>query len=478
MNNNEREYAVESYFYWNGDWIKNFWKICSETVKHNFSDAGRCIDPTGWKFPWVLFKLLFGLIVAVLAIACTFVFLPLLFIPFLVFFLLAFTLYTVVAMELNVFERIYLSLFGLKTICPRCSEHIKLPYYGCPNSCHNPGTGKRHLQKRLIPTMRYGAFYRVCGNEQCKEHLPTSRFFGRNALPAFCPNCNEPLDDKSQSVIPMTLALIGGPKSGKTMITMDIAELLLRPTFSAVQGSGRDEVSFGGLSTRWGWHVNLPDKFHQEVKRWHDSFVHGHNIMSTQVREYTEAVCVDVKSSGWGYGKRLFIYDPPGESFEEVARLVKYDYYKHLRGAIFVIDPFSIPGIVNSFRARNLWTPELEASRCSVMPEDSLDRWLISMERDHKGISKKASCAIIINKTDIAGFSDVSGLRVGASEQDCLAFMEKYDLGNFTSKVADNFRSYRYFSVSANGIRNSNQPYAPQGLDEVIGWLLKGKTFE
>ena len=442
------EPAIFSYFYYKGDWYYNLIDICKETAilniesgKHFFDYAVQTLRDAKYSSKLIYFKVIFLFLCSLAVFMGTVVFLPFLLVTFVAIVLFVWIIYNMIAIEMNLTENLFLKFHGLFILCKSCNHKIPLPIYKCP------GCGAEH--QHLMPSTRYGAFYRICS--QCGEFIPTSRFFGRNDLPALCRNCHQPLEQ--EDVVPYTIAIVGGSSVGKSSIQMDITYILLHDILP-------------GLN--WNYTLMGEDK-DRASSLINDYYLKGIPPRSTPDQQ-VKALCIDVKAQKWAYPKRLFLFDPPGESFQNTKKLSSHNYYKYLRSIIFVIDPFSIDSVLHEF-------PELPDSvtASTKSPEDWLDSWFISMNTDHGGVDKKTICAVLINKTDVPGFTETTGLKTGATHEECDAFFDKYSCQNLKGLFEEHFEKYRFFAVSAFGANRPDHSFSPEGISEVINWLLENQ---
>lgn len=441
----------ENYFYWKGLWREDFIFICKEFWERTKRSAGVAIYKTKEAFgmPSLFKKIIFGLFWGFLALslcAGVLVQIPLLFILLSTITLIALLYSNLVAFELNLVERIYLKIRGFSVLCPHCHRQpVNLvPLYKCPKC--------GMMQSSLVPGARYGAFYRVC--KGCGTHLPTSRFFGRHKLPAFCSHndCHMPFDADIENVVTSTVAFIGSPCVGKTCLLIDtISEL----TCNTLQQGGKS--------------VTYPkDSDERRAKQMIEKFQTG--VRPDSTRGNVEALCMDVHQGDAGHTRRLYFYDPPGEVFSGSDTISNQLYYSHLKVAIVVIDPFTIPEVE---MIRKEYFPEEELVTGTMQPDESLNRWNIALERDFPDMTKRVACAVVINKTDSPGLQKFCDIRPGAEQDTCEAFLEKYQMGNMLADIKGKFKRYAIFSVSAQGNYQEGQAISPIGLSPVISWMLE-----
>ena len=447
-----QEPARESFFYWKGDWWLNLIDTCKETWDANALRAKSFERQRErwWSESWGTFPAAFCLGGSISVWLGSIVFLPNIFVIFGSIFSLVFVTYNLLAYSLYGFETVYLKIHGVFTLCPTCGRHVALPVFIC-SSCKT----EHH---RLMPSSQYGIFSRIC---KCKNKLPTAGFTGRSRLEARCPHPDCGVSLSAEAYRPMTIAFIGGPSVGKSMVHLAIccdAERVFQQHY-------------------WGYSTNSDDE--KIITKMKDHLKRGIKVDSTQNTGIVKALCIDLKKPECTFPRRLYFYDPPGELFSEADKMSDYNYYKYLRAAVVVVDPFSLPQISREFAdelKNNASKENIKPS--SVSPDESFAHWLVSMERDHGGLAKNALCAVLINKTDVPGFSKKAGLVTGASDGECRTFLENCQLDNFMRQLEENFRECRYFAISTTGGSPSGKPFQPKGIEQVMDWLFTHNCFE
>lgn len=430
--------AYVSFFHVRGDGFKNIGRICRDTFARNAADMAIRRERSGCAFVLLLFFRLFqGLSILV----ATIVYLPLLCTALMIGFSAMFIFYVVLSFEMRLLEWSIIKTYSLFNLCRHCHKRVGLPVYKCP-SCGAEHSG-------LISSVKYGPFVRKC---KCGAYLPASRFFGRNDLKAFCPHqgCGRPL--LSQDSVPITIAVLGGGSVGKSHLMMDMLYLLQQQVLPSM-----------------GKICKVPDEEKNKVDRLIDMFKLGQPPSITQFTAI-DAICLEIHSSVSPFPQRLYLYDPPGESFTSAKSLSGYRYYEHMMGTIFVIDPFTLAGVRRDYERLGL-TPSTTIGALS--PEESLNRWLISMEKDFPDVVKRAVCAVVVTKTDEASFRGITGLATGASYECCRGFLHKYDCDNLVRTLERNFSKVEFFSISAVGSGGNGRTFEPEGVDEVLKWLLQ-----
>jgi len=452
-----QESARESYFYWQGDWYFNLIDTCKATWEANAQQAQsfETQRERWWRENWGTFPAFFCAAVIIAVWVGTIIFLPILFVIFGSFFSLVFATYSLLAYSLYYVESVYLQIHGVFTLCPTCGHKVPRTdiVFLCPAA---PACTAEH--QHLMPTPRYGIFWRTC---KCGQKIPTTRFTGRNELKARCPYPDCGVSLSSEEYRPMTIAFLGGPSVGKSMVHLAICCDAER----VFQQHG------------WSYSTNPDDT--KEIVKLKDYMRRGIMVDSTQDTGQVKALCIDLQKPESTFPQRLYFYDPPGELFSESDKMADYNYYKYLRAVVIVIDPFALPQVMQVFANTlkdNARRQEIKPS--SVTPDESFAHWLISMERDHGGMAKKTLCAVLINKTDVPGFAEITGLSTGASDEACRDFLIRYRLENFIRQIEENFRECRFYAISTTGGSPSGTPFQPKGIEQAMDWLFTHDCFE
>lgn len=428
------DHARVRYFHWKGDWIRNFQAICKDAWRRNTEMIPEPIEGGNG------FGTTFNIAKAVALVLSTGIFLPVFFLLLAIVFLLGWLPYTALSLLSRGTSFLVDRFFGLFNLCRVCHHKVAMPVYVCPKC------GVEH--PRLVPTAKFGPFFRQC---ECGQRLPVLRSLGRSKLRALCPNCKRPLDDAKFA--PVSIVLVGGSSVGKSQIVMDSVAAL------------RDR-----LSAELGLIVSVPDDDVPKVEELVRDFETG---VAPNITPDTaiEAICLEMNGPRMLFPKRLYLYDPPGESFREVAKIVRHRYYEHMRGVIFVIDPSTMPDVMDAYAdaGETFSIPQIGAQSA----EESLNRWLIGMEQEYRDIVSKAVCAAVVSKADEPSLGRVAGLVAGDGDERCRAFLARFGSGNLLSLLEANFRKVRCFAVGSVGSGGNGKAFSPVGLDEMLKWMLE-----
>lgn len=440
------EPACNSYFYWRGDWIFNNVQIC----RYNF-DAGRRSltyylrgiadtwrDCRGFWMRVLVFApvLVFQLFRIITGAVAMLVLSSLLFVPYLVLGVFMFLLIFSTSLVLSILERVVMMVRGIFVLCPTCSRRISRPMYRCP-SC-----GRTHRQ--LSPSPRYGILMHRC---ECGKLLPTTRFMGRNKLTSFCPHggCEAELSAFSEDVRPVTLALIGGTSTGKSMLQAAAINYLVQNHGAGARMS-RNEEDIRILLDNW----------------------RSGSIQSTRLEALNANGLDFVSKGGVSANRRLYFYDPAGESFTSDTLLSAHRHYNNLACSIVVIDPFSLPKVRSRLEALGKAVPaEVRAS--TLLSQDVFSAWMRAM--DTAGKVKKTYCAVVLNKMDHPLIQEVAGFGTGAKGEQCREFLVKHGLPDIPARAGD-FKESRFFSVSSLAPAG-NGKVSDIGLTQLMLWVEK-----
>lgn len=435
--------AYVNYFHVHGDGVRNLKVICSKALADNMRAAGLVVNPfpnSGWFGQTIsaIFKVFTAIAVFIVTVAYT----PILIVALSAVFLPVWIGYLLLAIVLRLLEWVINNTYGLFNICKHCHKRVDLPIYKCP-SC-----GAKF--DKLLSSVEFGPLHIKC---KCGAKLPASRFTGRNSLPAYCPHPNCGIRLSGQDATPVSIAILGGPSSGKTQLMIDMAAVLLYRVLPDLKLS-----------------YTIPADHRPEIDRLLRMFKDGVTPQITR-DAMIEAVCVEVKASSWRYPQRLYFYDPPGESFSAVNKVSQHKYYANMLGAVFVLDPSTLEEVLKDYE-RNGKVFQI-GQRGAMRPEDGLERWLMSMDRDFPGIVGKSTCTVVINKIDEPSFYEITGLKAGASDQECRRFLEKYGCVNLIKTLDNSFKKVEFFAATFVGDGGNGNPFKPSGLSQLLRRMLQ-----
>lgn len=349
------------------------------------------------------------------------------------------------AVTIRLLDRGWRFVWRIRYPCPSCYHVNVLPVYLCPNC------GQKHRQ--LIPGA-FGVFRRFC---LCGANIPVIHIFGRNSLPCECSVCTTPLVNVQTS--DLHVALVGGPSSGKTnLFLMQLYEM-----GTTYQTSGYDKFQYA----------------EEAQKRFCDEqiakLLRGEPAAKTS-QLAPRAIHLLLHPEKLPVDQSLYIYDVAGEAYQSEEAISEHAFYDHLDGVVFVIDPFSIPEVAETYQEQ-MQGLETTIKPCDLLPEEAYARMLTTLKsycrRGEAGI-RNARLAVIISKVDMFDLQKHLGRgaeaealvpaasdRKGQAEQalalaqqvdsSCRNWLETNGQGHLVRLMQSDFAQVRFFSASALG---------------------------
>lgn len=455
------EPAIKSYFFGKGyadlrNTIVESWTRNLESTREEFKQAGRL-----WTGSWgekalavlrgsagvsvvlfgTLFFLAFSLLHVIVLGSC---------------FLLIYAAFSLVYLA----ERGVLTWRRFFTVCPVCHARAALPEYLC-GRC-----GAVH--RRLIPSA-CGILRHRC---TCGESLPATFFLRRSGLLSRCPECGYHLAVENTEARKVFLPVFGGPSVGKSSFLFAAIEALTAEMERRQHNPGfvepRTESELARIRRQFAAGV-APDK-----------------TAAALPRAWNLRVVRD------GFDPRLlYLYDPAGEAFQDVAGLAGHCYQRYLSGMVVLIDPFSIPTVRDDHAAALAEMREpLKPSSLAI--EDVLSRIMISLEERY-GLERTARLqvpvALVINKVDACGLDELVGeaavrarmqasatplTRPEARDRLLREQLIRWGQADLVQQLDARCSQVRYFTCSALGRTpdGSARPFAPRDVLEPLAWLL------
>lgn len=463
MSINEIQPAIKSYFFGKG--YRDLWNTIAESWKLNLGSAKSFWVTASRRWNNGSFEILAAIAMAFAALSVVLfgtLWFGILSAVHIVILAIFFSIIYLLFSFFWIIERIYMLWHGVFVVCPICHEKYDLPHYQCPNCSV--------IHTRLIPNS-YGILKRTC---QCGEKLPTTFYNGRNKLTAKCPNehCARTLETGVAK--PICIPIIGGPSVGKTCFLSAATRELIE-----------------NVATRNSWKIRFLNSQNADMyARVAEDFENGVLPAKTVERTPT-AFNFFVGSSKWSPEKLMYFYDSAGEAFHDTDDLVSHKFYGYLHGFLFVIDPFSIPELLEEYED-NLKIYGRQIKPSDLMLEDCFDTMLVNLEKNHdikleQRINKP--CAVVINKIDAFDLEDRIGENAirqflmqnseikdpdKASKILCERFFKECGLESFLRKLEQKFKNYRFFPSSALGRipEDKDVAFKPYGVKEPLMWLL------
>ncbi len=382
-------------------------------------------------------------------------------------FLLAFFLLVYIGFSIVwVLDRLYLKKNKIFTACPSCKESSLIPVYACP-SC-----GVKH--SKLVPG-KYGILKRQC---TCGEKLGTCFLTGRKRYPAFCKSCAASLSDRENT--PICIPVVGGRSVGKTAF---------------ITAFSKDFIST--VAPRNNWETEFYNKEKEQIYR---EILADYNSGSTRMTDRpqdinkTSSVSFSFFLRGRGLKpeRLVHVYDIAGEVFTDNSENEMQKQYEYSQGIVFIIDPFSIMEVRNTFETG--LEPEDVAGIGKADVTGIVDSFINKL-REVTGLSAKSMLntpiAIVISKVDSSNLLDVLGSKVinkkrrefidrgmdvsyiDVEDYVCREFLKEYGMESFINVIDMKFKKNRYFTCSAIGHTRDMGSYEPFGVMEPMEWLMR-----
>ncbi|MGM0842246.1 MAG: TRAFAC clade GTPase domain-containing protein [Bacillota bacterium] len=328
----------------------------------------------------------------------------------------------------------YRKVNRVNMLCPSCHHSSELPVYVCSNCSAE--------HSNLIPSA-YGIFRRMC---TCGEKLPTAFFNGRLQLKAICPSCKT--HQHSRESTPISIPIIGGPSVGKTCFMISATSGIIK-----------------NVAPKQDWGVRFINEADQNQFEEASSHLLRGSLPAKTVNGPLSAFNFFITHKKWSRDKMVYFYDPAGESFNEMNNLKGHTYHGNNHGNIFMIDPFSIPGISQQFESHHDYYSKVNPSESSL--EEIFDRLMIYFQeqygiKPHQKIEKPI--AFVINKVDAYDLNQRIG-EVAAKEllekmpsiktmeeaihQLCNQLLQEAGMNHFLRKIENKFSNYQFFASSS-----------------------------
>ena len=425
-------------------WLKDKWDRLMGTslilTKIVFFAAGIVTNIVHWTFCLVL-TVFWGAFFTVLFLIMTFL--------FYLFYLIVLGI-----------DRIVLLARGYKNDCPHCNERSLIPEYICPNC------GAIH--KKLSPN-KYGVFDHMC---ECGCYLGATFLSGKGRLNARCPHCHE--EFKTGATKPLTLQLIGGTTSGKTVYLAALFHEL--------------HEKFDAKGAKHEYDPVCEDKM-KEL----DEFFHGKFANATSGRDVQFYADI-VEGKNAKVPTKFEIVDIPGEMFAGNVALEEGDHrmsqYQYSNGFLFMIDPFA-EGDLKQYQNMDAST-----EYSAINPEEvfnNFDKYLISQgfakgdriieipisviitKADTEEVNKRINMQMI--EEEFANNPEAHSNSFDKCRDDMIKeFLTSISQAALVNNVEARFRNVHYFIASPMGHSpEDGKMYEPWGVVESVKWIIANK---
>jgi hypothetical protein len=342
---------------------------------------------------------------------------------------------------LQALEKIRRRLRGAHFDCPSCHERSPLPVYVCP-AC-----GSKHAQ--LLPG-RWGIRRRRC---QCDQvSLPVLESGGRHSLTAECPRCAHFMPGASGIVPEVSVPIVGGPKAGKTAM---LASVLVELDDRTRAGSSRLAVI---EDSRVAF-----DQLVGDLRA-------GRPPAKTLDRDTTPALVAEVRS-GASRSALLYAHDVAGERFQQADAVRDMTPLTRARGAVVLIDPFSLHAVGAELEGRDADKALIDPS--AEDPQSVVERFIQTLRESGRSDFKRLPVAVVVSKTDALDSGE--RIRPGDQGDSVVKWLEDHGGGNLVRMLMGEFETIRFFAASALGRipdPRDASAFSPAGTLEPFLWLL------
>lgn len=279
------------------------------------------------------------------------------------------------AVTLRGIESVTLSIRGITLECPSCHERVTRPVY----QCKTPTCQARH--RRLLPS-RLGIFTHIC---RCGNGLPTLLVLGKWQLLARCDTCNEILPTGGLSARTVHVPVVAGPSAGKTAFIL---------------------AALSRLKARGGHCPDQVIRFADEESE--TQFIHASTALLSGDLSQLLVTRPVAAIRAWTFlvgGRRslrrlVYLYDPAGEHLWGIEDLARWRFLSHTTGMVFIVDPFSFPGLSNILAEEQIESVQ----PCRVPPADVLARIMEALHECTAGRDSTIAsiqAAVVITKGDV-----------------------------------------------------------------------------
>lgn len=347
---------------------------------------------------------------------------------------------------LQVLERGRRRVRGAHFDCPSCHRRAELPVYVCP------GCGAKH---RVLLPGRWGIRHRRC---ECDAVvLPVSEGGGRHKLTAECPWCSHIMPGAGGVVPEVAVPIVGGPKAGKTAL---LASILVELDKRSQAGEVR---------------LSVVESSRQAFATFVDDLSAGRPPRKTQDQPTTPAFVAEVRAGG----KRstlLYVHDVAGERYQQADAVRDMDVLRRARGALIVIDPFSL----RPLRA-SLDLSSDDAARLSPSDEDPqhvVERFVQGLREAHTRDVARLPVALVLTKAD--ALPARGGPKPGASGEAVRSWFQGQGGGNLLRMMDAECGRVEFFAASALGrspAPNDTESFLSFGTMAPLLWLLHAAGF-
>jgi len=377
------------------------------------------------------------------------------FTSYLVMLLAVTTLSLVVFVPLRVGHWFWLQVRKITYKCP----YDDCRYRGLPIHVCSCGAEYTNLEPNF-----YGVFHHICCHTDENVRLPT--LLGRNRLPRLCGGCRRPLLHSSLGELrEWPIFVVGGPNAGKTVFLRQAVRQLLRV-----------------LAERSGGTVRLDSETQQREHAEQVRLLDNGQVLVKTAEGTAAALGIAVRIPK-GLHALVYLFDKPGEYFQSMQRFGRLQAIEGLRGAILVVDPFSLPALEGRDPAHRGLAPDVPFHTVAANLIHAVEAMLPGREK-----RSDLPLAVVLSKADVLSanvFPFLTGL-VGVDHENpedlhrrCREALSRLGGTETIRMLEQKFRTVRYFSCTATGRipdARDHSPFRPAGVEQPLLWLLGHAT--
>jgi hypothetical protein len=166
----------------------------------------------------------------------------------------------------------------------------------------------------------------------------------------------------------------------------------------------------------------------------------------------------------------VYLYDAAGESTQSSEIAQQLSYLEHAEGLLFVVDPFSLPGVTNNLDndGRQI------AAASGPSPEDpdtTFTRISNVLRSMSKGGASSMPVAVVVTKGDALGrLSKVNAPAVGAEGDAVSKWLDHMGLDTMNRSLEVLFGDVSYWAVSARAAMHAGA--SGSAVTAPVRWLL------
>lgn len=326
-------------------------------------------------------------------------------------------------------------LRGVRGTCDDCGYRDHLPAFRC-------GCGQVH---RDIRAGRLGAFTRKC---ECGKHLATTVTQAAVGLVAQCQDCGEPLRAGTGGHTDVVVPVFGPASAGKTRLVY-AGMVALAAHLRAVGGSLRPS--------------GTTDEVVYEMA---ESIIRS-GSPTAKTAASARRVGIVVRLAHARRRALLHLFDAAGEVLSDREQVRELRYLDDPEGYVFVLDPLSIPTVIDETRGR----PGADVAR--EHPEQAYTVMAKALVDQGVKLNRKPLAVAVVKSDVLLGLPVAKPLDATVDSSEIRLWLHNRGLGNFVTGASRDFAVVRYFLVSS--LEDGAAPDGTAGLTspaQPLLWLL------